>query len=259
MSGMGANYDLLRLLVVREVRVRYARAALGVSWAVFQPLVLLVIFTALGLENFVGERSKFAGTPYPALTWCGLIFWIQFAQGTLTGTSSIALARDILHKSRFPAELIPLSRVLAWLLDLAIGLVLLVPLLAYYDLPFHATALLIPVVFLAQLAFTIGVALFLSALNLFFRDVHYMVTALMPVIMFASNVVWPLDHLTGWKGTLFGLNPIVSYIEAYRTLLFLGELPSLAVLAPGLIGAVVALVFGLAYFRRVRPRFAEEV
>jgi ABC-type polysaccharide/polyol phosphate export permease len=114
-------------------------------------------------------------------------------------------------------------------------------------------------VFLFQITFTVGVALLTSAVNLFFRDVHYMLQALMPLLMLASNVAWPLDSVTGVKGTILRLNPVVSFLDAYRSLLFLGRLPRLEDALAGIVGSVAALVIGWTYFRRVRPRFAEEV
>jgi ABC-type polysaccharide/polyol phosphate export permease len=204
MPELGAHYDLLRLLVVREVRVRYARAALGMAWAVFLPVVMLLIFASLDLGRLFDADSAYRSVPYPAFAFTGLIFWMNFQQSVLTGTSSLAVAHDILHKSRFPAELIPLSRILAWLLDLLIGVVLLSILMLWYGAEWHATALLVPVVFLFQITFTVGVALLTSAVNLFFRDVHYMLQALMPLLMLASNVAWPLDSVTGVKGTGYG-------------------------------------------------------
>jgi len=159
MSGLGANWDLLRLLVVREVRVRYARAALGMAWAVFLPVVMVLIFSSLPLQQLFSDDSPYNDIPYPVFAFTGLIFWMNFQQSILSGTSSLAVAHDILHKSRFPAELIPLSRILAWLLDLVIGFALLLVLMLWTGVEWHATALLVPVVFLVQIAFTVGLAL----------------------------------------------------------------------------------------------------
>jgi homopolymeric O-antigen transport system permease protein len=259
-SAIGANWDLLRLLVVREVRVRYARAALGMAWAIFLPVVMLMIFSAVDLDQLIGGKSDYDATPYALFAFTGLIFWMNFQQSLITGTSSLAVAHDILHKSRFPAELIPVARVLAWLLDLGIGFVLLLAMMLWIDdVEFHATALLVPVVFLLQFMFTVGLALLMSSINLFFRDVHYMLTALMPLCMLASNVAYPIAGIEGIQGDILRMNPIVSYLDAYRRLLFLGEIPTLERALPGLIGAFGCLAVGVLYFRRVRHRFAEEV
>jgi ABC-type polysaccharide/polyol phosphate export permease len=253
-----AQFDLLQILVVREVRTRYARTALGVLWAVFPPLAVASVFTMLNFARLTGGSSRWKDVPYPAFAFCGMVFWSHFAQSLTTGTSSVALSRDMLHKSKFPAELIPLSKVLAWLLDLAIGFTLLLVLTWMRGATVPATAWLVPFVFLLQLAFTIGLVLFLSALNVFFRDVQFVLQVLVMILMFASNVVVPVDGATGTAARVFALNPIVSYLDAYRSLVFLGEVPTFDSLLPGIVGAVAALAVGLAYFRRVSPRFAEE-
>jgi ABC-2 type transport system permease protein len=165
----------------------------------------------------------------------------------------------MLHKSKFPAEFIPLAKVLAWLLDLAIGFALLLVLMAIRGMPIPATVLLVPVVFALQLMFTTGVVLFLSALNLFFRDVQFVLQVLVMILMFASNVVVPVDGASGTAAKVFAMNPMVAFLDAYRSLLFLDRVPEMSSLLPGVIGAVAAFALGLAYFRRVSPRFAEEV
>lgn len=255
---MHAHLDLLRLLVVREVRTRYARTALGVLWAVFPPLLTAALFTALDFGRLTGGGSTWRGVPYPVFAFSGMIFWMHFSQSLTSGTSSIALSRDMLHKSKFPAEVIPLSKVFAGLLDLGIGFALLVAGLWIHGLGVPATALLVPFVFLLQLAFTAGLVLFLSALNLFFRDVHFVLQALVPILMFASDVVVPVDGSSGLVARVISLNPLTSYFGAYRSLLFLGRVPDAASLAPGVVGAALALAVGATYFRRVSPRFAEE-
>lgn len=258
MSDAAAHRDLLRLLVVREVRTRYARTVLGVAWAMFPPLLAAAVFSAIDLGRMIGGSSPWSDVPYPAFAFCGLVFWGHFAQSLTSGTSSVALARDMLHKSKFPAELIPLSKVLAWLMDLGIGFLMLLVLMAWKTGGVPATAALVPLVFAMQLAFTIGLVLFLSALNLFFRDVQFVLQVLVTILMFASNVVVPVDGASGWAARAIALNPMVSYLDAYRTLLFLGRVPDAASLVPGAVGALAALALGLAYFRRVSPRFAEE-
>lgn len=245
--------------MIREVRTRYARTALGVLWALFPPVAVAAVFTLLDFGRLMGGDSRWSDVPYPAFAFSGMVFWTHFSQSLTTGTSSLAYSRDMLHKSKFPAELIPLSKILAWLLDLAIGFALLLALLAVLGRPVPATALLVPAVFLLQLAFTTGLVLLLSAVNLFFRDVQFVLQVAVMILMFASNVVVPIDGAKGLAAKVFAVNPIVSYLDAYRSLLFLGRLPDLASMTPGIAGAVLSLAVGVAYFRRVSPRFAEEV
>ena len=168
----------------------------------------------------------------------------------------------MLHRAAFPAELIPLSRVLAALLDLGIGCVLVLLLMALHGVAFRATAFAIPIVFLFQIAFTSGLVLLLSAVNVFFRDVQYVLQVFVLLLLFASDVVVPVDGAVDGAGAarwIFAVNPVASYMHAYRSLLLAGELPSVQAFAPGAIGGLVVLAVGACYFRRVAPRFAEEV
>ncbi len=259
MHDLRSNLDLLRLLVVREIRVRYARTLLGVAWAVFQPLAYMLVFVAMRFGSFIREGSVWEHVPYSAFAFCGLTFWLNFQQSLLTGTNSLVLSRGLLHKCKFMTETLPASRVFAWLLDLVIGCGLLALIMYGHGMPFHATALLVPVIYLLQLAMTLGIVFFLSAVNLFFRDVYYLLGVFVMLLMFASNVVYPIDHVEGLQGEILALNPVSSLLEAYRTVLFLGRAPTLLELRPALIGAAVAVATGVTYFRRVSPRFAEEV
>jgi homopolymeric O-antigen transport system permease protein len=259
LSEAAAHFDLLRLLVVRELRSRYARTGLGVAWAIFPPLLTTAVFTAVNVGSLLGGQSRWRDVSYPLFALSGLVFWLHFSQSLTSGTTSLALARDMIHKSSFPAEVIPLSKVLAGLLDLGIGFVLLLGFLAWKAEGVPWTAALVPAVFVLQLAFTVGVVLFASALNLFFRDVQFVLQVLVTIAMFASDVVVPVEGARGRAAELLMLNPMVSCLEAYRSLLLLGRIPSFVELLPAIVGAPVALALGAAYFRRVSPRFAEEV
>lgn len=241
------------------MRTRYARTVLGVLWAVFPPLLVASVFTLLDFGRLIGGESRWKVVPYPAFAFSGMVFWTHFAQSVATGTNSLVLAHDMLHKSTFPAQLVPLSKMLSWLLDLGIGFALLLGLMWVRGIPVPWTAAFVPVVFLLQLGFTTGVVLLFSALNVFFRDVQFVLQVLIMVLMFASNVVVPVDGAAGTSARVFAANPIVSYLDAYRSLLFLGRWPDAVTLLPGAAGAVIALAIGLTYFRRVAPRFPEEL
>lgn len=257
-----AHRDLLWLLVVREIRVRYARAALGALWAVFPPLVMVLVFGALDFGRLIGDDSPYRGVPYVAFAFVGLLPWTHFATSLTQATPSLVLAAGILKKTRFPQEVVPLARVLAALLDLAIGLVLLVAILLWPreggSIPLGAPVLVVPLLFALQLAFTMGLALLLSAANMFFRDVNYLLQVGIVLAMFATSVVYPVSVSTPWVDTVLHLNPMSSYLDAYREALLLARWPSLDTLLPGIVGAVLSITIGASVFRRCAPRFAEE-
>jgi ABC-2 type transport system permease protein/lipopolysaccharide transport system permease protein len=251
--------DLLGLLVLREIRIRYARAFLGAAWAVFLPMVMLGVFVALDFGRLMTADARYASVSYSLFAFCGILPWAHFAASLTQATPSIVNARDIIRKSAFPREVIPLSKVLAALLDLAIGCGILALLLLWKQAPLSAAALSIPVVFLLQMAFTAGLALLLSAANTFFRDVHYIVQVILPIAMFATSVVYPVavsnrPFLSG----LLSWNPVSSYIDSYRIALLLGEWPW-GTLLPGAVGAALSLAVGTYAFGRLERRFAEEL
>jgi len=175
LSELPAHRDLLWLLVVREIRVRYARAALGAAWAVFPPIVMMTVFSVMNFSRLIDPSSPYATIPYPVFAFMGLLPWAHFSTSLTQATPSLVMASTILKKSRFPHEVVPLSRVLAALLDFGVGLVVLAALLAWHDeLSVGVTAIAVIPIFALQFVFTAGLALLLSAANMFYRDVNYL-------------------------------------------------------------------------------------
>lgn len=250
--------DLLWLLVVREVRIRYARAVLGAAWVLFLPVFMMAVFTVLDFSRLVPGDSPYSRYPYTLFAYCGLLPWMHFSGSMTQATPSLVNSRDIIKKSAFPREVIPLAKVLAAILDLGIGAMFLAVLMAWHGVPVHASVAAVPVVFALQFAFTAGLALLCSAGSLFFRDVNYLVQAGVVLAMFATAVVYPIHVSTPWVQSVLSWNPMSAFLDAYRGAILLGEWPGKGLL-PGLLGAVVSLAIGVLVFRRLSHRFAEEV
>jgi ABC-type polysaccharide/polyol phosphate export permease len=259
LRDLWAHRDLLRLLVVREIRVRYARAALGIGWALFLPVVMMAVFTVLNFSRMFPEGSPYAALPYTVFAYTGLLFWTHFSSSLTQGTPALVAARDILRKSTFPREVVPLAKVLAALFDLAVGALFLLGLLLWHGIPVGPTALAVPVLFALQLSFTVGIVLALSAANLFYRDVNYLVQVGVVLLMFATAVVYPLEPSNPWVRTLLHASPLTGCLQGYREALLLGQWPSMGSVVPALVGAVLSPLLGGLFFRAVSPRFAEEV
>jgi ABC-type polysaccharide/polyol phosphate export permease len=258
-----AHRDLLWLLVLREIRVRYARTVMGVAWAAAVPLVLAALFASLGFARLVDGGSPFAEVPFSAFALCGLVPWQAFAGTLATATGSLVNSRDLLRKSAFPREVIPLSRVLAGLPDMAVGFGVVLALVAW-ECPAGSLGWaclgLLPVVVL-QIIFTAGLGLGLSVANLFYRDVQYLLQVGLLVLMFASAVVVPIEGLSVRAQSVLQWNPLAAYMAAYRDSLLLGswpwEAPTLR-LAVATVGAFASLAIGVAVFRASSRRLAEE-
>jgi ABC-type polysaccharide/polyol phosphate export permease len=250
--------DLLTLLVVREVRIRYARAFLGMAWAIFVPLVMMLIFSALNFGRLIPDGSPYQGLPYAAFAYCGLLFWTHFATSLTQGTTSLVSAAGLIKKCAFPREMIPFSKILAAALDLAVGAAFLALLVVWHGLPVGWPLLLVPVVLLLQLLFTAGVVLVLSSANMFFRDVNYLVQVGVILLMFATSVVYPITPVGPTAAAILSLNPMSAFLDAYREIVLLGRWPGPGLLV-GFLGAWVALAIGILLFRKLSPHFAEEV
>lgn len=258
MKGILAHRDLLSLLVRREIRIRYARAFLGVGWAIFIPLAMMAVFTVLNFGRLISPDSEYSDIPYTVFAYCGLLFWMHFANSLTQATPSLVIAANLLKKCSFPREAVPVSKVLAALLDLAVGATLLLVLMLWKGVALGPSALAIPVILLLQVAFTCGLALVFSAGNMFFRDVNYLVQVGLLLLMFATSVIYPVEPGNETVKTVLSLNPMSSYLDGYRQALLLGRWPW-AVLAPGAIGAALSMLLGILVFRKLSPRFAEEV
>jgi homopolymeric O-antigen transport system permease protein len=247
--------ELLLALTHREVQVRYKQAVLGMAWAVFLPVSLMLVFTAVRR----GSPPRGDGLPYPVWAYCGLLGW-TLHQTSLKGcVATLVTNRNLLQKVYFPRELFPLAKIGAALVDFSVGLLVLAALLAWHGLPFHASMALLPVVVAVHLLLLVGVGLLLSAANVFFRDVQYVFDVLVLVWMFASPVF--LDTagkvVVGGLDVLTVLNPLAPILEGYRDVLLRGGFVDPQRFAVGAALSGVWFLVGLAFFSKAEPRFAE--
>lgn len=247
--------DLLYFLVWRDVKVRYKQTVLGAAWAVFQPLVAMVVFTL-----FFGRLAQIPsdGVPYPLFSYVALLPWTYVAQATTQATNSLVGSANLITKVYFPRLVIPISAVIGGLLDFAIAVAMLAALMLYYGFaPTAATPLV--VVFLAlAVAVSLGVGAGLSALNVKYRDVHHALPFFTQIWLFVTPVVYPSSLVPEPWRTVMGINPMAGVVEGFRWAL-LGTLPPKAMLGLATLSALVVLASGLVYFQRVERGFADVV
>jgi len=256
LAGLWEYRELLYFLVWRDIKVRYKQTLVGVGWAVLQPLLAMLIFTL-----FFGRLAKIPsdGLPYPIFYFSALLPWTYFANALSTASNAVVEHQRVITKVYFPRVLLPISAVLAGLLDLAIGSALLAGMMAYYGIAPTAAVVWLPLFVLLALATALGVSLWLSALNALYRDVRYLVPFLVQVWMFASPVVYPVSLVPAEWRWLYGLNPMAGVIEGTRwALTGGGEAPGTTLLASSL--AVLAILAGgLIYFRRAESTIVDVV
>jgi lipopolysaccharide transport system permease protein len=248
--------ELLYFLVWRDVKVRYKQTALGAAWAILQPFATMVVFSL-----FFGRLARVPsdGVPYPVFAFTALVPWTFFANGLTLSTQSLVQGQNLLKKVYFPRLAIPTAAVLSGLVDFALAFVVLAGMLLFYGIAPGARALwLLPLLLLA-LATSLGVGLWLSALNVRYRDVAYVVPFLVQLWLFATPIAYPSSLLAEPWRTVYGINPMVGVVEGFRwALLGTGSAPGGALVVSSLAAAAL-LVGGAFYFRRLERTFADVV
>jgi lipopolysaccharide transport system permease protein len=255
-SELWAYRELLYFFVWRDLKVRYKQTAIGIGWAVIQPLLTMAIF-ALVFGRLAKMPSE--GLPYPVFFYAALLPWTYFAGALMHATNSVVEHQSMITKVYFPRVLLPLSAVLSGLADFVLAFSLLVGLVLYYGIVPTPAVLLWPLFLLLAVATALAVSLWLSALNALYRDVRYAVPFLVQLWLFASPVAYPSTLVPADWRWLYGLNPMAGVIEGFRwSLTGHGQPPGLLVLA-STIAVVGLLVGGFTYFQRIEGTIADRV
>jgi lipopolysaccharide transport system permease protein len=247
--------ELLYFLVWRQVRVRYKQTLLGVAWALIQPLLTMVAFSVL-FSRLAGIDSD--GLPYPVFAFCALLPWQLFAFSLSESSNSVVANHQLLTKVYFPRLLLPIASVVVGLVDFAIAFVVLAALMVYYGVVPSLALLTVPVWTALAVATAVAVSLWLSALNVKYRDVRYTIPLLTQLWLLATPVAYPSSLVPeAWRG-VYALNPMVAVVDGFRWALVGGSAPGMATVAS--VAAVAVLMVGGAYFfRRIERTFADVI
>ncbi len=248
--------ELIYFLAWRDVKVRYKQTALGVAWVVLQPLIAVAIFTFV-FGNLARIPSD--GASYALFAYAGLVPWTYFATATASASGSLVANTNLVSKVYFPRLVIPLAGVAAGFVDLAINLVLLLVLLLVSGVSLTPAVLFVPLLVAVTVLTALSVSIWLSALDVQYRDVRYAIPFVIQVWMFATPVVYPASLLPERWRVLAGLNPMAGVVEGFRWALLGKTEPPGPVMAVSLGVVLVVLVTGLFYFRRMERTFADVV
>ncbi len=247
--------ELLYFLTWRDVKVRYKQTMLGAAWAVIQPFLTMVVFSII-FGRLAGIPSD--GVPYPVFAYCALLPWQLFSRALTESANSLVGNQNLITKVYLPRLAIPLAAVLAGVVDFVIAALVLLGMMAFYGIMPTMAAITLPLFLLLALATALGVGLWLSALNVQYRDVRYTIPFLAQLWLFATPVAYPTSLVPEPWRALFGLNPMAGVVEGFRWA-FLGTPAPGSLVAISTIVVILVLVGGLYYFRRMENTFADVV
>jgi len=251
-----AYRELLYFLVWRDIKVRYKQTVLGAAWVILQPFLTMVVFTL-----FFGNLAKVPsdGIPYPLFSFTGLVPWTLFAYSLTESSGSLVTNQNLITKVYFPRLIIPLASVLAGLVDFAISFGVLLLLMLYYGVVPNMFALTIPIFVVLAVLAALSIGIWLSALNVEFRDVRYTIPFLTQLWMFLTPLAYASSLVPKRWRLVYGLNPMAGVVEGFRWAL-LGKTGAPSLLLAASIPAVLLLLIGGAYyFRRMERTFADVV
>ena len=248
--------ELVMFMTWRDLKVRYKQTLLGAGWAIMQPFLTMVVFSI-----FFGGLAKVPsdGVPYPIFSFTALIPWTLFSKALQDASRSLVANSHMITKIYFPRMVLPLASVLAGLVDFLIAFVVLIAMMFFYKITPTANVWMLPVFLILALITAVGVGLWLSALNVLYRDINYILPFLTQFWMFLTPIAYPASMVPDKFQVLYALNPMTGVVEGFRwALLGSGQPPGTMTLVSGLV-AIFLLVSGMVYFKRMERQFADMV
>lgn len=248
--------ELFWFLAARDIKVRYKQTALGASWAIIQPFFTMVVFSI-----FFGRLAKVPsdGLPYPLFSFCALLPWQMFSHALTQSSNSLVTEQRLISKVYFPRILVPLSSVSSATVDFAIAFVMLLAMMGWYGVYPGWAALTLPFFVLLALASALAVGVWLSALNVHYRDFRYTIPFLTQLWMFLTPVAYPSSLVPEQWRWLYGLNPMAGVVEGFRWALLGNDSVSVPLLSASVVAVLLLLAGGLVFFRRTEKTFADIV
>ncbi len=246
--------ELLFRWTRREFGVRYSQSVLGAAWSILQPLALMLIFS-LVFAFFMQVPTN--GIPYPVFAYSTILPWTLFANALSFAIPSLVNNFNLVSRIYFPREILPLAALLVSFIDFLIAGVVFIGLLILYQIPFSGTMLLLPLVIMVQMIFTFALTLFGAALNVFYRDIRFLIPLALQIWMYLCPVIYPSDLVPDRFRVLYFLNPMATLMESYRRLIFFNQGLDIPYFLLALVMSLLLLVAGYAYFKRAESQFAD--
>ena len=246
--------ELVYFFAWRDIKVRYKQTVMGALWAIIQPFFTMVIFSL-----FFGRLAKVPsdGLPYPIFSYAALVPWTFFANALTQASNSLVLSSNMIKKIYFPRLALPIATVLAGVIDFAIAFIVLLGMMLFYGLVPTVNILWLPFFLLLALVTSLGVGLWLAAMNVQFRDVHYTIPFLTQAWLFMTPIAYPSSLLPEPWRTLYGLNPMAGVVEGFRWALLGTDTAPGPMTVVSVLVALILFVSGAFYFRRMEQGFAD--
>ena len=248
--------ELLWSWAARDIKVRYKQSLLGIAWAILQPLSATLIFS-LVFSRFI--RISTDGIPHPIFYYSAMLPWTYLTSSISFGTSCLINNMDLVTKIYFPREILPISAVLASFVDFLIAAVIFAGMMIYYRLSVGPSWVWIPVLLLVQTLLTLGIVFIASALNVFYRDIRFIVPLGTQLWMYLTPIIYPLSMVPEELRSIYMLNPMAGLIDSYRRIVLNAQWPNLTYLLTALIVSVVVFLLGYVYFKRAESVFADVI
>ncbi|MGH7380685.1 MAG: ABC transporter permease [Candidatus Methylomirabilales bacterium] len=246
--------ELLYFLVWRDVKVRYKQTVIGAGWVILQPLLTMMIFTVI--FSYLAKIPS-DGVPYPIFAYTALLPWTYFSQALSRGGGGLVGSANLISKVYFPRLIIPLASIVTPLVDFGLSFVILVGLTVWYGITPTWAVLALPLFLLVAFMTALAVGLFLSALNVKYRDVGYIIPFVTQFWMYASPVIYPVSLVPEKWRLLYSLNPMVGVIEGFRWAMLGTQSPDFGVMAVGAVVVLALLFAGIVYFKQMERTFAD--
>lgn len=246
--------ELLLTWTRRDFRVRYSQSVLGAAWAILQPLALMVIFSLI-FSVFLKVPTD--GIPYPIFAYAALLPWTLFSNSLSFAIPSLVNNMNLVSKIYFPREILPLSAILVGLADFLIASSIFIVMLVVYRVAVGWAVLLVPVVLAVQILLMFGISLLAAAVNVFYRDIRFIIPLALQLWMYVSPVIYPVSAIPERLRPFYFLNPMAAILDAYRRVLLLKQMPDWGSLGLATLISLLLTVLAYRYFKRAEREFAD--
>jgi lipopolysaccharide transport system permease protein len=246
--------ELLFTWAMRDFKVRYSQSVLGAAWAILQPLSLMVIFSVI-FSVFIKVPTD--GVPYPVFAYTALLPWTFFANSLSFAIPSLVNNMNLVSRIYFPREILPLSAILVSFIDFLIAYSIFVIMLLVYRVQVGPAILLVPLVLLIQIVLTFGISLLAAAVNVFFRDIRFVIPLALQIWMYLSPIIYPVNLVPARFRPIYFLNPMAVLIDTYRRIVLLNQSPDWPYLCLATLLSGLLITFAYRYFKRAEREFAD--